>query len=170
LSLNDPDTPQPIDPQPSPSQLTSREEQVRDLLKYLHQLPDAQREAMTLHLLESLTVKEVAAQMNLALKNDGKDKEELTEDAVSGLIRRGVKTLKRRMSQEASAEPEEDQNEAMSQNMVDVTLLAYLRRRSAGEELDPDAFADSHPACAEELRGLLHWLEQLRALRYTPSV
>ncbi len=44
-------------------------------------------------------------------------------------------------------------------------LLAYLQRRDAGKRVEPEVFIAEYPACAEELRAMLQWIERLQALR-----
>jgi RNA polymerase sigma-70 factor (ECF subfamily) len=50
-------------------------------------------------------------------------------------------------------------------NEAAAALLAYMRRRDAGEQVDQAAFLLEHPHCAEELSAMLHWSERIRALR-----
>lgn len=139
------------DSQRSPSQVSSLQEEKRQLLAGLYQLPEDQREALSLFHLKSFSVAEVARSM-------GK-----SPDAVDSLMRRALKSLRKQMQ---GAPQETDSPEAVTaRNAADVALLAYFRRREAGETVDLAAFCAEYPACADELRGLLHWLEQLAALR-----
>ena len=140
-------------PRRSPSQFTSLQEEVRQLLSNVYRLPKEQCEALSLFHLKAFTVAEVARSM-------GK-----SEDAVGSLMQRGLRTLRKQMSGDASGPAEESPEAAAARNAADAALLVYLRRREMGEAVDPDAFAAGYPACAEELRGLLHWLERLRELR-----
>ncbi len=140
-------------PQHSPSQLTSHQEEARHLLTRFYYLPEDQREALSLFHLKDLSVAEIAALM-------GKSK-----DAVASLMQRGLKTLKQQMAEALGTTSGDAPESAAVRNAADAALLAYFRRREAGEVLDPNAFAAEYPDCAEELRGLLHWIERLRAIR-----
>ncbi|MFP2904318.1 sigma-70 family RNA polymerase sigma factor [Pyxidicoccus sp. 3LFB2] len=140
-------------PQRSPSQFTSLQEDVRRLLSNLHQLPKEQCEALSLFHLKAFTVAEVARSMGRS------------EEAVGSLMQRGLRTLRAQMSGATSGSAEDSPEATAARNAADAALLVYLRRREAGETVDPDAFAAGYPACAEELRGMLHWLERLRELR-----
>lgn len=138
-------------PQRSPSQFTSQQEGTRQVLTAFARLPDDQREALRLFHLEELPVAEVARLMGRS------------EASVSSLMQRGLKTARALMAGNTSTPPEVSPEQAAVWNAVDMALLAYFRRRSAGESLDPNAFSAEYPSCAEELRGILHWLEMLRA-------
>ncbi|MGZ3460187.1 MAG: sigma-70 family RNA polymerase sigma factor [Archangium sp.] len=140
-------------PQRSPSQVSSHQEEWRRLLTHFYELPDAQREALSLHYLQDSTVEGVAQRL-------GRSRE-----AVESLLQRGLRTLRARMEGTAEREPEENPDAVLTRNRVDVALAAYFRRREEGRPLEPEAFAAGYPECAEELRGLLHWLEKLRALQ-----
>ncbi|MFP2925010.1 sigma-70 family RNA polymerase sigma factor [Pyxidicoccus sp. 3LG] len=140
-------------PQRSPSQVTSYQEEWRQLLASFYQLPEDQREALSLFHLKELTVAEVARSM-------GK-----SEDAVGSLMQRGLRTLRKQMTGDASVASEDAPEQVAARNAADAALLVYFRRREAGEDMDPAAFAAENPAATEELRGMLHWLERLRALR-----
>jgi RNA polymerase sigma-70 factor (ECF subfamily) len=140
-------------PQRSPSQVTAHQEEWRQLMTRFHQLPDDQRDALSLFHLKDLPVAEVASRM-------GK-----TKTAVDSLMQRGLRTLRHQMAGGTGEEPEGSPEEAAARNAVDAALLAYFRRCEAGERVDADVFAREYPACAEQLRGMLHWMERLRALR-----
>lgn len=137
-------------PQLSPSQVTSLQEDVRQLLSSLYLLPDEQREALSLFHLKEYSVAEVARSM-------GKSK-----DAVESLMQRGLRAIRKQMRGEESTSDEDSPEAAAARNAADAALLVYIRRRRAGEAVDPNTFASEYPSCAEELRGMLHWLEQLR--------
>jgi len=76
--------------QPTPSRAVSREEEELKLTAALQQLPDAQREAVELHHLQGLPLKELAAHLGRS------------ENAVAGLIHRGLDGL-RELLQEREA-------------------------------------------------------------------
>jgi RNA polymerase sigma-70 factor (ECF subfamily) len=140
-------------PQHSPSQVTFNQEEWRQLLRNFYLLPEDQREALSLFHLEDLSVAEIAKLMKRS------------ETSVGSLMQRGVRTLKERMASDMSPASKDSPESAAVRNAADAALLIYFRRRGAGENLDVNAFAAEHPTCAEELRGLLHWLERLRALK-----
>jgi RNA polymerase sigma-70 factor (ECF subfamily) len=77
--------------QSSPSQQAQRNEQVLRLAEALAALPEAQREALTLHHLHNWTLDEVGQQLGRSAS------------AVAGLIKRGLKELRIRL-QESSAD------------------------------------------------------------------
>lgn len=133
-------------PQRSPSQVSSHQEEWRRLLACFYELPDAQREALSLYYLHDSTVGGIAQRL-------GRSRE-----AVESLLQRGLRTLRARM--EGTAEME-----VLTRNQVDAALAVYFRRREEGKPLEPESFAAGYPECADELRGLLHWLEKLRALQ-----
>jgi RNA polymerase sigma-70 factor (ECF subfamily) len=136
--------------QPSPSQLTSHKEQWRQLLKSLSEMLDDQREALRLYYMKELRVAEVAERMNK------------TQTSVSSLLQRGLAALRNRMNGETHEETE-------PAPPVTAAFLVYLKRREAGEPVNPEAFAAEHPDCAAELRSLLAWVEPLRELGRSSS-
>lgn len=136
--------------QHSPSQLTLHKEEWYWLLESLSELLDDQREALRLYYLKELRVAEVARRMSK------------TQDAVSSLLQRGLTALRNRMNGETREEPE-------PAPPVTAAFLVYLKRREAGEAVDPEAFAAEHPDCAAELRSLLAWVEPLRELGRSSS-
>lgn len=71
--------------QSSPSRVAVRNEDLLRMANALEQLPEAQREAIVLHHLQSCSLREVALQLNR------------TEPAVAGLLHRGLKKLKELM-------------------------------------------------------------------------
>jgi RNA polymerase sigma-70 factor (ECF subfamily) len=73
------------DEQSSPSKRAAKQELMNRLADSLNQLPDAQREAVTLHHLQGLQLAEVAGRMGR------------TEASVAGLLRRGLKRLRELM-------------------------------------------------------------------------
>jgi RNA polymerase sigma-70 factor (ECF subfamily) len=68
--------------QSSPSERAERDEQLLRLAQALARLPDAQRQAVTLHHLHHWTLEDVAGHLGL------------TQAAVAGLIKRGLKQLR----------------------------------------------------------------------------
>lgn len=69
----------------SPSQLASRNEQIATMLSSLQELPDKQRMAVIMKHLQGLSLKEVAASLDLS------------ESATAGLLHRGRQNLIHRM-------------------------------------------------------------------------
>ncbi|NTX41331.1 sigma-70 family RNA polymerase sigma factor [Myxococcus sp. CA033] len=136
----------------SPSQMTAHQEEWRRLLSGFGLLPESQREALSLFYLEELPASTIAERM---------DK---TPKAVESLMGRGVRALRDYMAEEPDAEGLLSPEVAAIRNAADAAFCKYLRRREAGEEVDPEAFVTEHPDCAEELRGMLHWMLRLRAL------
>jgi RNA polymerase sigma-70 factor, ECF subfamily len=147
-SLDSPEALAAPSPQKSPSQVTSLRQEGRQVLIYLSELPDEQREAIRLCRLEGWRVAEVSRHM-------GK-----TEPAVAGLLQRGLKTLSARMA----GGPEADAASTWSE--VEAALLDYLKRHDAGEQLDRATFLAEHPACADELSELLEWLERVLVAKH----
>jgi RNA polymerase sigma-70 factor (ECF subfamily) len=137
-------------PQRSPSQFTARKEEWFQVQKALSQLPEDQCEALRLFYIEAMSVKEVSRHMKR------------TVASVSSLLQRGLKALRARMAEKPDTQVE-------GPSPVDAAFRVYLKRREAGEAVDPDAFAAEFPDCADELRELLHWMERLQALRQPPS-
>jgi RNA polymerase sigma-70 factor, ECF subfamily len=140
-------------PQRSPSQVSSHQEEWRRLLTHFYELPDAQREALSLYYLHDSTVGGIAERL-------GRSKE-----AVESLLQRGLRTLRARMEGTAEGEFDENPQAIFTRNQVDAALSVYFRRREEEKPLDPDTFVADHPDCADEIRGLLHWLEKLRTLQ-----
>ncbi|QRN96603.1 sigma-70 family RNA polymerase sigma factor [Archangium violaceum] len=140
-------------PQRSPSTVSFHQEEWRRLLACFYELPDAQREALSLYYLHDSTVMGIAQRL-------GRSRE-----AVDSLLQRGLRTLRARMEGVAELESEENPDAILIRNQVDAALSVYFRRREEGKPLEPDTFAAGYPECADELRGLLHWLEKLRALQ-----
>src|SRR5262249_56724309 len=71
--------------QSSPSARATRAEQLVRLAEALNTLPEAQREAVTLHHLQGLPLADSARRMGRS------------EESVAGLLRRGVKGLRERL-------------------------------------------------------------------------
>lgn len=142
-----------ISPGQSPSQFSSQQEEWRRLLVNFYGLPDEQRTALSLFHLKDLSVAEAAEQMRKS------------PTAIESLMQRGMRTLRARMKGVEDLDPSMPLEAAQQHNAVDAAVLVYLRRSSAGERVEPDVFAASHPECADELRGMLYWIEKLRALR-----
>jgi RNA polymerase sigma-70 factor (ECF subfamily) len=139
--------------QHSPSHLSSVHEQARQLLRDIRNLSEEQCEAVSLVYVTEFSTAQAASRM-------GKSKE-----AVESLVQRGLRTLRKQKAGAASATSEDSPQAAAVQNAADAALLTYLRRREAGEDVDPDAFAARYPECQAELRDMLHWIERLRTLK-----
>jgi RNA polymerase sigma-70 factor, ECF subfamily len=152
-SLDDPEALATPAPEKSPSQVTSDQEEWRLLLAHLYQLPDDWRDAIWLCHLKELPVAEAARRMGRS------------EGSVAGLLQRGFKALKERMAKSPEAETGEPSSLPPTLNEAAAALLTYLQRRDAGEKVDPVAFIAEYPDCADELRGMLEWIERLQALR-----
>ena len=153
LPLDAPEAQDVPAPQRSPSQVSFDLEEWRRLLTYFHQLPDAQNDALSLYFFHDATLVEIARRRGIS------------KDAAESLLRRGVRTLRARMEGTADVESEDSPEAVLTRNQVDAALSVYFRRREEGKPVDPDTFAADYPECADELRGLLHWLEKLRALQ-----
>ncbi|RYZ18057.1 MAG: sigma-70 family RNA polymerase sigma factor [Myxococcaceae bacterium] len=153
LSLEEEVPPTTVATGQSPSQISSQQEEWRRLLSNFYALPDDQRDALSLFHLKELTVAEVAARM------------ERSPGAIESLMQRGLRALRARMKGVDEPDTAMPSEEAHVRNAVDAAVLLYFRRCAAGERVDPAAFAANHPECADELRGLLHWMEQLRAIK-----
>ncbi|RKH02095.1 sigma-70 family RNA polymerase sigma factor [Corallococcus carmarthensis] len=137
-------------PRKSPSQVTAHREEWRRLLVHFHGLPADQQEALTLRRLKELSAAEVAERMHRS------------EAAVDSLVQRATRTLRDRLvGVEAKAVTPEARR---IRNMADAVLAEYLRRRESGERVTLEEVIREHPDCAEELRGLLHGMEQLKVL------
>lgn len=150
IPLDDPDSLTAPTPQRTPSQTSSFREEWRLLLTCLYELPDDQREAISLCSLKELPVAEAARSLGRS------------ELAVAGLLKRGLKTLRNSM---ASIEARMSVHNATASKSSTRALLDYLRRRDAGERVEPSAFVAEYPDCADELRDMLDWIERLQALR-----
>jgi RNA polymerase sigma-70 factor, ECF subfamily len=142
-------------PQASPSQATATAEQWHRLLSQIYGLSEDQREAIWLHYLNDLRFAEVATRMNK------------TQAAVTGLVHRGIWTLRARLT--SAPDPEtpaaRPQQTTPVEDAAGAALLVYLRRRDEGGALDLEGFIAEHPSCAEELRAMLSPIAQIEALR-----
>lgn len=136
----------------SPSQAAAIEEEWQKTFAQMFQLPEEHRRALWLCHLKELPVAEVAARM-------GK-----TQAAVAGLLQRGLRALRLRMTEGTAGAPAGARLPAASEDAA-LALLAYLRRRDAGEHVDPDTFVAEHPSCADELRDMLEWIAHFHAIR-----
>ncbi|MFT3767493.1 MAG: sigma-70 family RNA polymerase sigma factor [Minicystis sp.] len=147
VSMDSPEAAEAPSPEKSPSQASARHEEWRLLFGYIHQLPDDQREAIWLCHLKELPVAEVARIMGRS------------PQSVAGLLQRGLHRLRQRMAVEAL--------EAAPASLGDAAeaLLAYLQRRDCGEQVDTAAFVAEHPACADQLSAMLHWIERIQAIK-----
>lgn len=131
--------------QPSPSQHTAHNEELRLVWTKLFSLKGDQREAVRLHFIEGLTKAEVAEQLGRS-----------TITSVDSLLQRGVAGLKECSTGEMSSAAE-------------AAFQVFLRKCEVGEDVDPNAFAAKYPDCADELREMLHWVERLKALKRSGS-
>lgn len=134
---------------PTPSSATSQLEDWHRLLSCLHELPEAQKEALVLCYLKELPVAEVAQEM-------GK-----SEAAVASLLQRGLRTLRDRMTGPTSS----DTGSVHATAVMRQALLALLRRRDLGERVDIETFLAEYPQCSSELRTILNWVERIQAIR-----
>lgn len=144
------------------SEAMAHDQHWRRTLGHIFQLPDDQRNAIWMYHLKEHSVAEVAAMM-------GK-----TDAAVTGLLRRGLKTLQQRAADRVVGE--DDHQEATrvaaatssspkhSSERAEAALLAYLRRRDAGETVEYRAFLAEHAECAEELAEMLQWIEHIERI------
>ena len=139
-------------PQKSPSQALAHEEQWRQILTELFHLPEDQSKAIYLCQLREVPVAEVARRLHK------------TEAAVGGLLQRGLRALRGRFEAAAAAEIPAEPAAKDALEDAAAALLEYLRRHEAGQDVKAEAFVAEHPACAEELRPMLRWIERLRAL------
>ncbi|WP_437288472.1 sigma-70 family RNA polymerase sigma factor [Sorangium sp. So ce406] len=140
--------------QPSPSQAAAVEEQWRQVFGLIFELPEEQRKVIWLYHLRDLRLSEVARSM-------GK-----TDAAAAGLLRRGLEALRARLTGEPAPSLEGGSLRAIqAQEDATAALLAYVRRRDAGERVDAGAFIAEHPSCAGELRHMIAWMERIESLR-----
>ena len=153
--LDDPDELEVPAPQLSPSQATAAEEQWQRVFSWIFQLPEDQKRAIWLCHLKEMRVAEAAKSM------------EKTESAVAALLRRGLCALRERASHDPDRRSAETSAAPPEQEEAAAALLSYLRRRDAGESVDAAAFVAEHPACAEELRAMIEWIERIQSLRPT---
>lgn len=137
--------------QPSPSEVTATMEHWRDLMAQIFELPEEQKQAISLVHFKALPIAEAAKQM-------GK-----SEAAIGGLLQRGIKTLRERMTgRDPSASlPITVQQEAAT------ALLVYLERRGREGPIDVASFVAEYDACADELREMIDWTERIRAVHPT---
>lgn len=140
-------------PDQSPSQAAAEKEDWKRLLGCVYDLPEDQRDAIWFRLMEALPVAEVARRMGR------------TETSVAGLLQRACKTLRSGMAESSSEDAGERAGRAGTSSEAASALLAYLRRRDAGEQVEEAAFIAEHPGCADELRAILHWIERMQSLR-----
>jgi len=136
----------------SPSQAASHNEESRRLLASLYLLDRDEGEAMWLHHMMEVPVSEVARLM-------GKNRA-----AVIRLLCSGLSALRGIMTNDGGVDPE---NASMLRSLSEeasAALSVYLSRRDAGEQVDREHFAAEHPGCADELRALLEWIEQIEAI------
>jgi RNA polymerase sigma-70 factor (ECF subfamily) len=139
--------------QGSPSHAASVQDEWRLMLAHLFQLPDDQRDAIWLYYLKDLSIAEAAQRMGRS------------EASVVGLHTRGFEALEARMKESLGTETGYPPGISAATNDAAAALLEYLRRRDAGEKVEPAAFIAGYPGCADELRSMLHWVERLQALR-----
>jgi RNA polymerase sigma-70 factor (ECF subfamily) len=149
VSLDDPEAGDVPAPEKSPSQAAAHREEQDQLVIYLWELPSDQGRAILYYYLDGLPVAEVAEKMKKS------------PEAVWGLLQRGIKALRRRMS---------DASVGDTRDGADAALLTYLRRRDAGEDVDRGAFLAEHAACADELRSMLDFIDLILAIWNAPPV
>ncbi|MBZ4413184.1 sigma-70 family RNA polymerase sigma factor [Myxococcus sp. XM-1-1-1] len=139
----------------SPSQVTALQEEWRRLISGFQWLeghqPD-QHQALKMFHLDEHPVKAIAEHMGR------------TPKAVESLMGRGVRALRAWMADEPVLEDPLSTEAAAERNEVDAAFSKYLRRLETGETVEVEAFVKGYPDCEEELRGMLHWMDQLRAL------
>lgn len=153
--LDDPDGLGVPSPQASPSHTAAAAEEWRLVLGWIYELPEPQKNAIWLCHIKEMRVAEAAARM-------GK-----SEPAVAGLQQRGLQALRERWSSEVEHKPPRPSPAPQEHGEATAALLAYLRRRDAGERVDTAAFVADHPSCADELRAMLEWIERIQAARPT---
>jgi RNA polymerase sigma-70 factor, ECF subfamily len=136
----------------SQSQIASHQEEQRRLIAHLSQLLPDQGEALYLYHLQERSVAQVALDMNR------------TEGAVSGLLQRGYKALRRSMLSEPARGAEEAPEDLELLHEAEAAFLSYLRRRDSGEQVDHTAFLAQHPRCAGELRSMLDWMARIQLI------
>jgi RNA polymerase sigma-70 factor (ECF subfamily) len=140
-------------PNQSPSQATAAKEDWKRLLGCVYDLPEDQRDAIWFRLMEALPIAEVARRMGR------------TETSVAGLLQRACKTLRMQVAEASSDNVRERAGRAGTSSEAASALLAYLRRRDSGEQVEEATFVAEHPGCADELRAILYWLERIQSLR-----
>jgi RNA polymerase sigma-70 factor, ECF subfamily len=137
--------------QPSPSEVTATKERWRELMAQIFELPEEHKQAISLVHFKALPVAEAAKRM-------GK-----SEAAIGGLLQRGIKTLRERMT---GKDPSASLPITVEQEAA-TALLVYLERRGREGEIDVAGFLTEYPACAGELREMIDWTERIRALHPT---
>jgi len=137
------------------SQITAHNEEWRDVLSDIYQLPTGQKDAIWLCHLEELSIAEAAGIM------------QRSEAAVASLVQRGLRALRRRAdarTERPAPQTDTDADDVMGTETA-AAFLAFIRRRDAGEALDIDVFLADYPRCADELRPMLMWIERIQAIR-----
>ncbi|WP_434387954.1 RNA polymerase sigma factor [Melittangium boletus] len=114
---------------------------------YVFSLPEDQRTAVYLRHIKGLPIAEIMAHMGCS------------KGSVEGLLARGrarlgVLSSRRQSSGDGEAPPLSDEAQG--------ALATYFQLSEEGRAVAPEAFIADYPACAEVLRDLIHWLEQLR--------
>ena len=140
------------------SEVMAHDQNWRRTLGHIFQLPEEQRDAIWMYHLKEHSVAEVAVMM-------GK-----TDKAVAGLLRRGLKTLRRRAADDSVIQ--ESNRAAMATSspadhaseQAEAALLAYLRHRDAGETTERRAFLAEHAECIEELTEMLQWIDHVEGI------
>lgn len=135
--------------QPSPSEVTAHKENWQQLMGHIVDLPADQQAAIRLVHFKELPPAEAAKQM-------GK-----SEGAVGGLLYRGIQTLRTRM---AGKKPDGSLPSAPHQEAA-AALLEYIKRCEREGQVDVESFVAEHPGCSDELREMIEWTAQIRALR-----
>ncbi|WP_395847655.1 sigma-70 family RNA polymerase sigma factor [Cystobacter fuscus] len=149
--LDDDDAREQPSPDKSPSYLVARQEEWHWLYVCLYQLPEDQGQAMQMRHLQHLPVTEI-------MKRLGK-----TRASVEGLLFRGLERVTAQMKQYLALPGEESTTPPRSTNEAETAFVSYLRLRDAGQEINREAWLAEHPACADKLRDMLHWVDRLHA-------
>ena len=156
MSLDSEEAEKVVSGNTSPSQATADREEWHTLFACLFKLPEDQREAIQLRYLKDLPVAEVARRMNR------------TPASVNGLLYRGWEQFVEWARAALGPSPGAARNTRPLGDAA-AAFMAYLRLCDSGHPPEPETFLAEHPACADELRDMLHWIERLRALRPTAS-
>ena len=86
-----------------------------------------------------------------------------TDAAVAGLLRRGLQTLRRTASSESDGVPALARSDD-APGSATAALLAFLRRRDAGERVERASFLAEYTDCADELAEMLTWIDHIEGI------
>lgn len=150
ISLDDPEAQNVRDTGMTPSKVASQLEDWHKVLSGLHELPEAQKEAIKLCYLEELPVAEAARAM------------QRSETAVASLLQRGLRALRERIIGQPAPGAADTRS---TSPRLSRALLEYLRRRDLGECIDPEAFVAEYPESAAELLAMLYSIAAIQAVR-----